>query len=134
MLWLAGANSTSQLNTSNAPDTHDYFFATSTFISDEAPMTQAASDALFKYFHESGTNTSVKWFAIFDLYGGGDSAITKAGPDHNAFNARDALYSIQYYGTIPNGTVTDKTGIEFIQDMKKAVESNMPGTHFKEYG
>ena len=92
MLWLAGANSTSQLNTSNAPDTHDYFFATSTFISDEAPMTQAASDALFKYFYESGTNTSVKWFVIFDLYGGGDSAITKAGPDHNAFDARDALY------------------------------------------
>lgn len=134
MLYLAGVNTTSQLNTTLAPDTHDYFYATSTFVSEEEPMNQAASDALFEYFYGPGSNTSVAWFAIFDLYGGGDSAVTKVGPDHNAFNGRDALYSIQYYGTIPNGTVSDAEGIAFIQAMKTAVESNMPTTQFREYG
>ncbi|TBU27940.1 FAD-binding domain-containing protein [Dichomitus squalens] len=133
VLYLAGVDSISQLNTTLTPDTHDYFYATSTFVSAKEPMTQTASDALFEYFYGPGSDTSVEWFAIFDLYGGGDSAVTKVGPDHNAFNARDALYSIQYYGTIPNGTVSDADGIAFIQGMKKAIESSMPSTQFKEY-
>ncbi|EJF58331.1 FAD-binding domain-containing protein [Dichomitus squalens LYAD-421 SS1] len=133
VLHLADAKNISQLNTTLASDTHDYFYATSTFISEQRPMVQAASDALFKYFYGPGTNTSIKWFAIFDLYGGGDSAITKVGPDYNAFNARDALYSIQYYGTIPHGT-SDRAGIDFIQGIKKAVENDtVPKTQFKEY-
>ena len=132
VLYLAGVDSVSQLNTTLAPDTHDYFYATSTFVSEEEPMSQSASDALFEYFYGPGTNTAVEWFAIFDLYGGGDSAVTSVGPDHNAFNGRDALYSIQYYGTIPNNTVSDADGIAFIQGMKEAVESNMPNPQFRE--
>ena len=68
-----------------------------------------------------------------DLYGGGDSAVTRLPADYNAFDARDALYSIQYYGTIPD-SVSDEDGIAFIQGMKKAVEDNQPETQFKEYG
>ena len=30
-----------------------------------------------------------------DLYGGGDSAVTRLPADYNAFDARNALYSIQ---------------------------------------
>ena len=133
MLYLAGVNTTSQLNTTLAPDTHDTFYATSTFVPETAPMTQASSDALFKYFYGPGASTKVAWFAIFDLYGGGDSVISRANKDTNAFDARDSLYSIQYYGTIPK-TVSDKDGIAFIQGMKKAVETNQPKTQFKEYG
>ena len=133
VLYLAGVNTTSQLNTTLAPDTHDTFYATSTFVPETAPMTQASSDALFKYFYGPGASTKVAWFAIFDLYGGGDSVISRANKDTNAFDARDSLYSIQYYGTIPK-TVSDKDGIAFIQGMKKAVETNQPKTQFKEYG
>ena len=133
MLYLAGVDSVSQLNTTLAPDTHDYFYATSTFVSEEEPMSQSASDALFEYFYGPGTNTAVEWFAIFDLYGGGDSAGTSVGPDHNAFNGRDALYSIQYYGSFPSG-VSDTDGIAFIQGMKTALERHQPQTVFKEYG
>ena len=68
-----------------------------------------------------------------DLYGGGESVVNKVGADYNSFNGRDALYSIQYYGTIPN-SVSDADGIAFIQGMKKAVENNQPETQFKEYG
>ena len=134
VLYLAGVDSVSQLNTTLAPDAHDTFYATSTFVPSAAPMmNQAASDALFAYFYGPGVNTEVLWFAIFDLYGGGDSVIARADKDMNAFDARDALYSIQYYGTIP-ASVEDADGIAFVQGMKKAVESNQPETQFKEYG
>ena len=68
-----------------------------------------------------------------DLYGGGESVVNKVGADYNSFNGRDALYSIQYYGTIPN-SVSDADGIAFIQGMKAAIEDNQPQTFFKEYG
>ncbi len=133
VLYLAGVDNTAQLNTTSAPDTYDTFYATSTFVPETAPMTQAASDALFRYFYGPGASSAVEWFAIFDLYGGGDSVVARADKDLNAFDARDALYSIQYYGTIP-ASVSDADGITFIQGMKAAVESNQPETQFKEYG
>ena len=68
-----------------------------------------------------------------DLYGGGESVVNKVGADYNSFNGRDALYSIQYYGTIPN-SVSDADGIAFIQGMKAALERNQSNTTFKEYG
>ncbi|PIL28271.1 hypothetical protein GSI_09559 [Ganoderma sinense ZZ0214-1] len=133
VLSLGGASSVAELNTTLAPDGNDTFFATSTFVPAAAPMMgRAASDALFAYFYGPGARTDVEWFVIFDLYGGGDSVVTGRGADYNAFDARDALYSIQYYGTIPDW-VSDEEGIAFIQGMKKAVEDNQPETQFKEY-
>ncbi|PIL24479.1 hypothetical protein GSI_14233 [Ganoderma sinense ZZ0214-1] len=132
VLYLAGVDSVLQLNTTLAPDTHDTFFATSTFVPEAAPMTQAASDALFAYFYGPGASSAVEWFAIFDLYGGGDSVIALADKDTNAFDARDSLYSIQYYGTIP-ASVSDADGIAFVQGMKSAVEINQAKTQFKGY-
>lgn len=70
---------------------------------------------------------------LSDLYGGGESAVNKVGADYNSFDGRDALYSIQYYGTIPD-SVSDADGIAFIQGMKAAIEDNQPQTFFKEYG
>ena len=68
-----------------------------------------------------------------DLYGGGNSAISTKPADYSAFDARDALYNIQYYGTIP--PLSSKTeGVEFVQGMKQAVEQASPGIFFKEYG
>ena len=133
VLYLAGVDDVSQLNTTLAPDVHDNFYAASTFVPSNAPMNQAASDALFQYFYGPGASSAVQWFVIFDLYGGGDSVVTSVDKDLNAFDARDALYSIQYYGTIPD-SVSDADAIAFVQGMKKAVEDNQPETQFKEYG
>ncbi|PIL24501.1 hypothetical protein GSI_14256 [Ganoderma sinense ZZ0214-1] len=133
VLYLAGANTTAQLSTTLAPDMHATFYATSTFVPEAAPMNQKASDALFEYFYGPGANTNIAWYAIFDLFGGGDSVITRADKDTNAFDGRDALYSIQYFGMIP-ASVSDADGIAFVQGMKKAIESNQPETQFKEYG
>ncbi len=133
VLYLGGANSIAELNTTFAPDTNDTFFATSMFVSEAEPMNWAASDALFEYFYGPGADTDVRWFVIIDLYGGGDSVISNRDADYNAFDARDALYSIQYYGTIPD-SISDEDGIAFIQGMKKAIEDNQPETQFKEYG
>ncbi|KAI0755390.1 FAD-binding domain-containing protein [Daedaleopsis nitida] len=132
VVYLAGAGSVAELNTTTAPDVHDDFFATSTFVSEQEPMSTAASDALMNYIYKQGTSTAVEWFVIFDLYGGGNSAVTSVADDFNAFDARDALYSIQYYGTIPS-SVSDANGIKFITDMKGAVENNQPNTSFKGY-
>ncbi|KAI0713966.1 FAD-binding domain-containing protein [Earliella scabrosa] len=132
VLYLAGVDDIDDLDTTLAPDTHDDFFAASTFVSETEPLGEASSDALMKYIYEQGTKTSVAWFVIFDLYGGGKSVITNVADDYNAFDARDALYSIQYYGTIPS-SVPDAQGIKFITDMKGALEKNQPQTFFKEY-
>ena len=128
MLNLAGTTSIYQLNTILASDTvtpNGTFYATSTFVSAVEPMNRATSDALFEYFYGPGAETDIGWFMIFDLYGGGGSAVTSKDADYNAFDARDALYSIRYYGTIPD-TVSDEDGIAFTQGMKKAVEDTSP--------
>ncbi len=68
------------------------------------------------------------------MYGGAKSAIKNVGADFNSFDARDALYSIQYYGSYSNSTISDADAITFIQGMKAALEGNQPNTTFKEYG
>ncbi|KAI0706913.1 FAD-binding domain-containing protein [Cerioporus squamosus] len=132
VLYLAGTTGLDSLNTTLAPDTHDDFYATSTFVSLDEPLGAPSTDAVMEYFYGPGATSKVAWFVIFDLWGGGDSVINKVGADYNAFNARDALYSIQYYGTIPS-SVSDADGIAFIQGMKGAIEDNQPQTFFKEY-
>ncbi|KAH9930407.1 FAD-binding domain-containing protein [Epithele typhae] len=132
VLFLAGTTGIDSLNSTLAPDTHDTFYATSTFVPQKQMMAPAAADALMEYFYGPGATSSVAWFVIFDLYGGGESVITQKPADFNSFNGRDALYSIQYYGTIP-ASVSDADGIEFIQGMKAAVEDNQRGTVFREY-
>ncbi|TFK84186.1 Glucooligosaccharide oxidase [Polyporus arcularius HHB13444] len=132
VLYYAGAPDVSGLNTTLAPDAHDHFYATSTFVSEREPLGKPSTDALMKYFYGPGVKSEVGWFIIFDLYGGQKSAIRSLGADYNAFDARDALYSIQYYGSFPC-TVSDADGIKFIQGMKAALEQNQPKTVFKEY-
>ncbi|RPD61410.1 FAD-binding domain-containing protein [Lentinus tigrinus ALCF2SS1-6] len=132
VLYYAGAQNLNGLNTTLAPDVHDHFYATSTFVSEHAPLGKPSADALMQYFYGLGTKTNVGWFIIFDLYGGPKSAIRRRNADFNAFDARDALYSIQYYGSFPSN-VADATGIAFIQGMKGALERNQPHTVFKEY-
>ena len=64
VLYLAGVNSTSDLNTTLAPDTHDDFYATSTFVSLTEMLGAPSTDALADYFYNDGTNTEIEWFAI----------------------------------------------------------------------
>ncbi len=64
VLYLAGVNDVEDLNTTLAPDTHDDFFATSTFVSEQEPLGAASADALMNYIYNQGTNTPVAWFAI----------------------------------------------------------------------
>ncbi|TFK88408.1 Glucooligosaccharide oxidase [Polyporus arcularius HHB13444] len=134
VLYLADIqNGSHALNTTTAPDERDHFYATSTFVSEQEPLGKPSTDALMQYFYGPGTNTTVGWFIIFDLYGGAKSAIKNVGADFNSFDARDALYSIQYYGSYSNSTISDADAITFIQGMKAALEDNQPNTTFKEY-
>ena len=64
VVYLAGVDNVSDLNTTRAPDTHDDFYATSTFVSAQAPLGAAAADALMAYWYGEGTRTGVQWFAI----------------------------------------------------------------------
>lgn len=64
VLYLAGVDSVSDLNTTLAPDTHDDFYATSTFVSLTEMLGTPSSDALMNYFYDNGTNTEVEWFII----------------------------------------------------------------------
>ena len=67
VLYLADGSTTSPLtilNTTLAPDSHDTFYATSTFVSEEEPMVPAAADALMQYFYGPGATSPVEWFII----------------------------------------------------------------------
>ena len=64
VLCLAGTTVLDSLNTTLAPDTHDTFYATSTFVSEQEPMVPAASDALMAYFYGPGAKSAVQWFII----------------------------------------------------------------------
>ncbi|KAI0744342.1 FAD-binding domain-containing protein [Daedaleopsis nitida] len=134
VLAVAGtaAQTIDELNTQGRKDTPDFFFATSTFVSQNDQLGARSADALMNYLYNRGGSSKVQWFVFMDLYGGGASAVTSRAADFNAFDARDALYSIQYYGTIPD-TVKPADGVKFIQGMKDAVELNQPRTTFKEY-
>ncbi|KAI0744336.1 FAD-binding domain-containing protein [Daedaleopsis nitida] len=132
VLYLAGVNTAAELNTTKGVDGTDFFYATSTIVSHQEPLGMAATDGLMDYFYGPGSDTNVSWFIITDLYGGGKSAVTSRAADFNSFDARDALYTIQYYGTIPSSVPT-ADGIAFIQGMKASVEEKQPRTAFKEY-
>ena len=67
------------------------------------------------------------------MHGGGQSAVTNLPADYNAFDARDTLWLIGYYGMIPSG-VSSTEAITIVQGMKAAIEDNQKGTAFKEYG
>ncbi len=64
VLYLGGVNSVSDLNSTKTPDTHDDFYATSTFVSQKEPLNAAAADALMKYFYTTGKTSKVQWFII----------------------------------------------------------------------
>ena len=64
VIYLAEVKSIDNLNTTLAPDTHDTFFATSTFVPAKEMMVPAAADALMKYFYGPGAKSEVKWFVI----------------------------------------------------------------------
>ena len=64
VLYYAGAPNVNGLNTTLAPDVHDHFFATSTFVSERAPLQEPSTDALMQYFYGPATKTKVGWFII----------------------------------------------------------------------
>ncbi|KAI0744335.1 FAD-binding domain-containing protein [Daedaleopsis nitida] len=133
VLSVAGnaAHTIDELNTTNRKDSPERFFATSTFVTDHEPLKAPSAEALMSYLYAPGKPSNIQWFVFMDLYGGGRSAVTSRSADFNAFDARDALYSIQYYGTFL-GNVSSSAGVHFIQGMKNTVEDNQNAT-FKEY-
>ena len=64
MLYLAGTNGLNSLNTTLAPDTHDDFYATSTFVSLDEPLGSPSTDAVMEYFYGPGATSEVAWFVI----------------------------------------------------------------------
>ena len=68
VIYLAGTTGINSLNTTLAPDTHDTFFATSTFVPSQEMMVPAAADALMNYFYGPGATSKVEWFVILCVF------------------------------------------------------------------
>ena len=64
VLYYAGVQNSSALNTTFALDIHDHFYATSTFVSEQEPLGKPSTDALMQYFYGTGTKSEVEWFVI----------------------------------------------------------------------
>ncbi|KAJ6632585.1 hypothetical protein B0H10DRAFT_1938169 [Mycena sp. CBHHK59/15] len=85
---LTEADGGPSLSTQGAPNIHDTLFAKSLLVPTSAPLTSDTFSALAKYFMTTLLPDSLSWFIQFELWGGGDSAISSVPAATTAFPRR----------------------------------------------
>ncbi|KAJ7451782.1 FAD-binding domain-containing protein [Mycena galericulata] len=121
----------SPLSTIGKPDVHDTFFAKSLVVPTHSPLTDTALAAFATYFAQTKIPSTLSWFVQFELWGGGNSAITSIPGNATAYPHRDHLWSIQFY-VRTTGTWTAQ-GTAFVNGMVSAITDNMKGTNLGAY-
>ncbi|KAJ6631164.1 FAD-binding domain-containing protein [Mycena sp. CBHHK59/15] len=128
---LTEADGGSSLSTQGAPNIHDTFFAKSLVIPTSAPLTSDAFSALAKYFTTTPLPDSLSWFIQFELWGGGDSAISSVPAAATAFPHRAHHITTQFYVRSTGSWSTQ--GTAFGNGLVSAITSAMEGRPFGAY-
>lgn len=87
------------LDTSQASDYTDTFYAKSLMTPASNPMTASAIGSWMNYISTTGYSSKTNWFIQIELYGGANSAINKVAADATAFVHRSSLFTIQLYAS-----------------------------------
>ncbi|KAJ7646906.1 glucooligosaccharide oxidase [Roridomyces roridus] len=124
----------SSLDTQQKPDTHDTFYAKSLVVPASSPLTPSALSAFATHAFFAPIPSSLSWFVQFELWGGGNSAISSLPADATAYPHRSHLWTIQFYARSTT-TSWPKTGEGYVNGMVSAItnDAGMAGTVFGAY-
>ncbi|KAF8981382.1 hypothetical protein BDQ17DRAFT_1337346 [Cyathus striatus] len=113
------------LNTTNAPDTHDTFYAKSLMTPQASPISASALSSFMSYLGSSGFSTSTNWFIQFELWGAPNSAINAVSLDSTAFPHRSSMFAVQFHASSSNPPFP-ASGLTFVDGAVSAIVNNSP--------
>ncbi|KAJ7225636.1 hypothetical protein GGX14DRAFT_640035 [Mycena pura] len=129
---LTEASGEPTLSTNHSRDVHDTFYAKSLVVPQTSPITASAFSALANYFNSTNSTGILKeWFIQFELWGGGNSAISSVDPDATAYPHRRHHVTVQLYGRSAGSWSSQATA--FVDGLANAITSSMPETSFGAY-
>ncbi|KAF7357763.1 FAD-binding domain-containing protein [Mycena venus] len=131
LVALTEVNGGSPLSTKGKSDAHDTFFAKSLVVPTASPLTATALSALATYFANTKIPNTLSWFIQFELWGGGNSAISSLPSDATAYPHRAHLWTIQFYAR--SSTAWPTEGTVFVNGMVSSITDHMKGTTFGAY-
>ncbi|KAJ4464522.1 glucooligosaccharide oxidase, partial [Lentinula edodes] len=117
------------LNTSQAADSTDTFYAKSIMTPENDPMNLESCTAFMQYLATQGFHSNTNWFVEIELYGGPNSKIREIPNNATAFSGRDTLFTFQLYASSSNSLPPyPEEGFSFLDNMATSITSNMPST------
>nr|GAT55999.1 FAD-binding domain-containing protein [Mycena chlorophos] len=129
---LVEVNGGSSLDTTTASDTHTTFYAKSLVSPIASPLSNKSLEWLAGNFTKP-LPSGYAWFTQFELWGGGDSAISSIPSTATAYPHRSHLFTMQFYiyQTQSGLWAEDATG--FMNDQAEALVDGNPQTVFGAY-
>lgn len=94
-------------------------------------LTNPALSALATYWAKTQIPDTLSWFIQFELWGGGNSAISSIPAGATAYPHRAHLFTIQFYAYSSGAWPTQ--GTDFVNGLVSAITNNMPKTTFGAY-
>ncbi|KAJ6604533.1 glucooligosaccharide oxidase [Mycena vulgaris] len=132
--WIAAlteADGGAPLSTNGTAEQHDIFYAKSLVVPTDSPLTTDALAALVKYYTSASLPDNMSWFIQFELWGGGNSAISSVDAAATAYPHRDHHWTCQFYGRATDSWPSQ--GTAYVNGLVNAITDNMQGTQFGAY-
>jgi hypothetical protein len=132
--WIAAlteADGGAPLSTKGVQEPHDTFYAKSLVVPSYSPLTKDALTALAEYYTATSTPDSMSWFIQFELWGGGNSAISSVDARGTAYPHRHHHWTCQFYGRATASWPAQGTG--YMNGLVDAITNKMQGTRFGAY-
>lgn len=128
---LTEADGGSSLSTKGTPDIHDIFYVKSLVVPEDSPLKKEALAALAKYYTSNAVPANFSWFVQFELWGGGNSAISSVDPRATAYPHRRHHLTCQFYGRSTASWSSQNTA--YVKGLVNAIADNSQETRFGAY-
>ncbi|KAJ7492737.1 glucooligosaccharide oxidase [Mycena latifolia] len=132
--WIAAlteADGGAPLSTKGTLEPHDTFYAKSLVVPSYSPLTTDALAALVKYYTATPLPENMTWFIQFELWGGGNSAISSVDARSTAYPHRHHHWTCQFYGRTTASWSSE--GTAYVNGLVDTLTDNMQGTQFGAY-
>ncbi|KAF2839642.1 Glucooligosaccharide oxidase [Patellaria atrata CBS 101060] len=103
-------------------DYHSNFFAKSLMT---RWVTDEAVEKFVDYWYDIANSSSILWFAIIDLHGGVNSAITKVPHNATSYAHRSATLKYEFNSLVFPGETYPENGIPFLNDFVGTITETM---------
>ncbi|KIY64917.1 Glucooligosaccharide oxidase [Cylindrobasidium torrendii FP15055 ss-10] len=115
------------LNTHDAKDTTDTFYAKSLMTPESDLITLEAATAFMEYLVDRGYNSGTDWFVQPEAYGGRNSKVNSVSADSTAFGSRSSLLTFQFYASSSDMKPPyPDSAFDFVDGMVSSIVDNMP--------